>query len=502
MAKAWADLILGLLRSPAYTSKLKQFFSTRYLVYDPGFLCRCYAGERPIAGLIPYREEVSWIDSVPESNAISIHKMRQFQLSSQPSALKLFQAQAYSRFQAQGKVSCDSAVVRLQSLSKSAGRTILGLQKARYSDQVQSNLVMDWSGTHALKDWGTATFRTFLATRHGNKLPPLTEKALANTIGVSVILFYRYHSGSYVPYLPERVRAQFRKQRKLAVFEGGYHCTASGAVEWSNGNTFEEIFESDMRRELEEEVGIASDDLQIMVPLVLCREFLRGGKPQIFFAGVTTLNEDDLVARRMNALEKQRALGGKIEVEHRHLRASSSTELREMLVKNPLTLEATANLYYATMFIEKYSTCGRGQMQMFFPSRSDHDAYVQIRNIVKSARQDLMIIDPYAGDLLWSLLRNVAHGVKLRILAMRAKGDFLVEAKKFAKQHGYDIEVRFTTDYHDRFIVTDGNACWHLGASVQHAGSKAFMISRMLEDVCRTVARIEHDWNKGVPRPI
>jgi hypothetical protein len=85
-------------------------------------------------------------------------------------------------------------------------------------------------------------------------------------------------------------------------------------------------------------------------------------------------------------------------------------------------------------------------------------------------------------------------------LASKAKSDFLVEAKKFVKQYGHNVQVRLTPDYHDRFIIADGTSCWHLGTSIQHAGSRAFVMSKLQQHVARTVETIESDWTRATPQ--
>ena len=35
------------------------------------------------------------------------------------------------------------------------------------------------------------------------------------------------------------------------------------------------------------------------------------------------------------------------------------------------------------------------------------------------------------------------------------------------------VEIRKTTNYHDRFIFLDKKRCFHLGASIKDAGKKA-----------------------------
>ena len=110
-----------------------------------------------------------------------------------------------------------------------------------------------------------------------------------------------------------------------------------------------------MYNELCKEVGIACGDIEDMVPLALCREFLRGGKPQIFFAGVTTLSESKLSERRTIALQLQlQEKSDMPEIVDNQLICSDTEDLRKKRLSEPLTLEAEANLHYAEKFMEQY----------------------------------------------------------------------------------------------------------------------------------------------------
>jgi len=44
-----------------------------------------------------------------------------------------------------------------------------------------------------------------------------------------------------------------------------------------------------------------------------------------------------------------------------------------------------------------------------------------------------------------------------------------------------NLEVRYDNTYHDRYIIVDKITIYHLGASINHAGSKTFSIN-ILED--------------------
>jgi hypothetical protein len=136
--------------------------------------------------------------------------------------------------------------------------------------------------------------------------------------------------------------------------------------------------------------------------------------------------------------------------------------------------------------------------ERFFPSGSQYDAYVRIREIVAEAKTEITIVDSYIDGSLFKLLTNVSKSVKIRILTDRTRPDFLLEAKKFQAQHGHAFEVRSTSDYHDRFIIVDGDRVWHLGASIKDAGAKSFVISKMLSStIVNVIDNINAQWSKA-----
>jgi hypothetical protein len=151
-----------------------------------------------------------------------------------------------------------------------------------------------------------------------------------------------------------------------------------------------------------------------------------------------------------------------------------------------------------TMLEEQLFTVASSSAQptVFLPAGSDHDAFVEIRKMVKSAAAELMIVDPYVDETLWGLLANAAPTIRLRILTNRVKGDFVIEAGKFGKQHGNRVEVRLTPSYHDRFLIADAKRCWHLGSSIKDAGAKACAISEFMSPavIAAIVSDIESVW--------
>lgn len=142
--------------------------------------------------------------------------------------------------------------------------------------------------------------------------------------------------------------------------------------------------------------------------------------------------------------------------------------------------------------------------EVFHPAGSQHDAYVGIRTIVTAASSELMIVDTYVDETLWTLLKNVSKPLTVRILTQNMRGDFALEAKRFVAQHGSRVEIRTTRDYHDRFIVADRAAVWHLGASIKDAGNKAFAMAELQGPTIRSavITDLESTWNGATPVPI
>ncbi len=142
--------------------------------------------------------------------------------------------------------------------------------------------------------------------------------------------------------------------------------------------------------------------------------------------------------------------------------------------------------------------------QVFLPAGSAHDAYLEIRKIIQSATSEILIVDSYVDGTLWTLLTNLSASTKIRIMTTQMKGDFALEGRKFAAQHGNTVEVRQTQEYHDRFVVADGDRCWHLGASIKDAGNKAFAMSEVLSPTIRAAIKTDVDttWKAAQSVPL
>jgi hypothetical protein len=329
-----------------------------FLNYDYSFLCKAYKDEPPLLNWIPYREEVCWIrkdikETLQASQSISVVKHPdKFLLDGTRPELRSFQEQLKLAIQKDGRFRRDENVIRLATFDHSGDGTFT-IQLTKYGDQVRSNLGMDWEGHHELKTvLGINSLRGYLSASYGSILPPLSDTRLANTVGIAAIILYRNSLGEYVPYIPRRKKVKKDKSKNVGVYTlGQFHCTASGAAAWHDECSFNNIFTDDMYREMNEEVGLSRNDIQFLTPVAYCREFLRGGKPQLFFVGYTALSADQLKQKRKARIElQQKDNPGEIEIEDEELVVSSFLNLEKSISKHSISLEGLANLYYAGRF--------------------------------------------------------------------------------------------------------------------------------------------------------
>ena len=141
--------------------------------------------------------------------------------------------------------------------------------------------------------------------------------------------------------------------------------------------------------------------------------------------------------------------------------------------------------------------------ELFFPTGTQHDAYVKIREILRGASQSITVVDAYVDGTIFELLGSRGAPVdSARILTLKYPDDFGLEASKFRAQYPkMNLELRKTKTFHDRFLVIDDAQCWHLGASIKDAGMKAFMISQVQgeENRAALLAQFEQSWQRAQP---
>ena len=119
-----------------------------------------------------------------------------------------------------------------------------------------------------------------------------------------------------------------------------------------------------------------------------------------------------------------------------------------------------------------------------------YDAYSKILDILNSAEKNVIIIDNFLDKTILDIIRNISVNV---ILITRNKSKLKqIYIDKYYEEYS-NLEVRYDDTFHDRYIIIDNNKVYHLGASINHAGSKTFSINILEDDIvkCSLINNIE-----------
>jgi len=115
------------------------------------------------------------------------------------------------------------------------------------------------------------------------------------------------------------------------------------------------------------------------------------------------------------------------------------------------------------------------------------DAYNLFADIIRSAKQSIILIDNYIDDNTLTHLAKKNKGVRVLLLTKSINKQLKLDVQKADAQYG-GFDVKQFTQSHDRFLIIDGGQeIYHIGASLKDLGKKWFAFSRMNKD---TVASI------------
>ena len=113
--------------------------------------------------------------------------------------------------------------------------------------------------------------------------------------------------------------------------------------------------------------------------------------------------------------------------------------------------------------------------QLFFDGQL-YDAYTLIQSLFESANNEIIIIDNYVDRTI--LDRLVVKNSNVQVIIYTSINTRLLgrDINTFNSQYG-GLDVRYTTNVHDRYIIIDQNKIYHLGYSIKDLGKKIFSIS-------------------------
>ena len=344
LMEALRSLLTNAEVPPNLTRRLS---SDPFLRQDPQADLRDYAWEKPVTPYLPYVEIVNWCEQFARGvkPEIEVKLLRgDFQLGSWgPGDGDGLREQALAYALKTNPKTHDGEVVRIEDCTATGSKLWLSAQKASYFQQRQSNLALDYQ--YKTITGTVLTLRDLLRQVYGLSFPPLRDRRMANTLGIAALIMIR-EAGDLTPYLVSR-------SRDVAVFNQGgeWHCTASSVAKMPDGpDRTQHFYKDSMLKELDQEVGILEHELETLEPVALCREMTRGGKPQMFFLGITSLDRAALEKKLSEAQRKTKA-GGRVVGNTpmpllRRPETLTDEDALAMFHNKGFTIEAAACLYY------------------------------------------------------------------------------------------------------------------------------------------------------------
>ena len=121
------------------------------------------------------------------------------------------------------------------------------------------------------------------------------------------------------------------------------------------------------------------------------------------------------------------------------------------------------------------------------------DAYKLAADLVRSAKESLVLIDNYVDESVLTLFTKRQEGVKALIYTQRITSQFRLDLERHNAQYP-PVEVKEIRNVHDRFLILDQTEVYHIGASLKDLGKKLFAFSRLYipaEDVLRGIENSE-----------
>ncbi len=114
-----------------------------------------------------------------------------------------------------------------------------------------------------------------------------------------------------------------------------------------------------------------------------------------------------------------------------------------------------------------------------------YDAYSKILSIFKIAQTGLIIIDGYADNTVLDMTSKL--NVSVTLIVKKKSLLNKVDIDKYNAQYD-NLELIYNDSFHDRYFIIDEDIIYHCGASINHAGKRAFGIDIIGdEDIKKTL---------------
>ena len=114
------------------------------------------------------------------------------------------------------------------------------------------------------------------------------------------------------------------------------------------------------------------------------------------------------------------------------------------------------------------------------------DAYEFASKIIRSAKNNIVLIDNYVDETTLTHLAKKKKNVKILLLTKNISEQLNLDIQKVNQQYG-NFTVKQFSKSHDRFLIIDSKEVFHLGSSLKDLGKKWFAFSKMYKETMQNI---------------
>ena len=119
-----------------------------------------------------------------------------------------------------------------------------------------------------------------------------------------------------------------------------------------------------------------------------------------------------------------------------------------------------------------------------------YDAYLFVSDLIKSAKESIVLVDNYIDESVLTMLSKRQTNVTATIYTKNITAQLELDIKKHNAQYPKITLKKFNAS-HDRFLILDGKELYHIGASLKDLGKKWFAFSKFDMESFDILKRLE-----------
>lgn len=119
------------------------------------------------------------------------------------------------------------------------------------------------------------------------------------------------------------------------------------------------------------------------------------------------------------------------------------------------------------------------------------DAYLFVSDLIKSAKQSLVLIDNYVDESVLTLFSKRNADVEATIYTQNISKQLLLDVEKHNRQYP-QIQLLEFKQSHDRFLIIDDWETYHFGASLKDLGKKWFAFSKFEKEALEMLVKLNN----------